>query len=235
MHQLQPSHSAGTTDIGRQTSCPSLGPQLGTALLLLKSNLDKAPLITRFYLIPQKCHLLFGSPKIRPSGLALAIQTQIRQKTRVWGSGLSFEWLQGAAGERQFPPVPVSSWGSLQSSMGCSGVNPPKEGQQGTRQQRRVPREPQPCSAGPNSPLPALGLLWSRRGSRPGGHNAVEGRRNSFVLPKASQLIKFLFPRSSTFPTPNAPGSHGRAPVPSTGFALPFHANREAENEIKVK
>lgn len=150
---------------------------------------------------------MFGSPKIRPAGLALAIPTQIRQKSRVLGSGLSSECLQGTDGGRHFPPAPGSSWGSLQSPTGAQhtrGAQSPKEGQQGTRQQRRVPREPQPCSAGPNTPLPALGLLQGHGGSRPGGHNAVEGRRNSFVLPKASQLIKFLFPRSSTLPTPGS-------------------------------
>lgn len=155
---------------------------------------------------------MFGSPKIRPSGLALAIQTQIRQKTRALGSGLSFEWLQGAGWRETLPPSPSFQLGlpavtqGCPAHTGCSGFNAPKEGQEGTQQQRRVPGEPQPCSAGPNTPLPALGLLQSRGGSRPGGHNAVEGRRNSFVLPKALQLIKFLRPRSSTFPTPNAPG-----------------------------
>lgn len=47
-------------------------------------------MITRFYLIPKKCHFLFGSQKIRPSRLAFALITQIRQKPafRVLGRAL---------------------------------------------------------------------------------------------------------------------------------------------------
>lgn len=135
--------------------------QLGTALLLLKSNLDKAVLITRFYLIPQKCHLLFGGPKIRPSGLALAIQTHIRQKTRVLGSGLSLEWLQGAGWRETIPSsqlgLPAATQGVLggQCPQGrAAGDTAAEEGPQGAPALLCWPQH-----ASPSSWL-ALGPWW---------------------------------------------------------------------------
>lgn len=120
---------------------------------------------------------------------------------------------------------------------------PPNEGQQRTCDGGGGSRGggPSPELLAPTTPLPALGFGWSRSGSRPAGHNAVEGRSNSFVLPKASQLIKFLFPRGPTLPTPNAPGNfycHVRVRAPcafhKVFFAISYE-QREPENEAKVK
>lgn len=96
-------------------------------------------------------------------------------------------------------------------------------------------------SLAPATPLPALGFRRSRSGSWPARHNVVEGRRNGFVLPKASQLIKFLFPWGPTLPTQNAPGSfyhHVRVQTPCAydkGFFPVSYEQRELENEAKVK
>lgn len=92
---------------------------------------------------------------------------------------------------------------------------------------------PSPEPLAPTTPLPALGFCWSRSGSWPAGHNAVEGRRNSFVLPKASLLIKFLFPHSPTLPIPSAPGNFYCA-YHKVFFAISYE-QREPENEAKVK
>lgn len=75
----------------------------------------------------------------------MAVQTQIRQKTRVLGSGLSFEWLQGAGWRETLPPSSSFQLGfpavpqGCPAHTGCSGFNAPKEGQQGTQQQRGAP------------------------------------------------------------------------------------------------
>lgn len=89
---------------------------------------------TRFYLIPKKCHFLFGSQRIRPLRLAFVIKAQIRQKSHVSGSGLSLAWRHraGLVGDasprpRQSPAVVcrMSPEGD-RSTPGAQGCNPPR-------------------------------------------------------------------------------------------------------------
>ena len=119
---------------------------------------------------------------------------------------------------------------------------PRRRAAEGPRPGRRVPGGgPGPGLLAPTTPLPALGFCRSRSGSRPAGHNAVEGRRNSFVLPKASQLIKLLLPRGPAFPTPSAPRSFHRRAGAQAPCAYPavfpaiLYEGRELENEAEVQ
>lgn len=118
-------------------------------------------------------------------------------------------------------------------------LNPPRRAAEDPRCQRRVSGDSCPKLLALTPPLQALGFRWSHSGSWPDGHNVVEGRRNSFVLPKASQLIKFLFPHGPALPTPSAPGSfcHHAGVQPPCAYhksLFQFHMSRENQ-KMKLK